>query len=97
MLKNAVSCYQHALKGDARSIEGEVTGWIKEGILISWIEEVESDVLPLMAVVQLTKHKVRSVLGFQELNDHVHGMYHVSCHTGGGATDVCYKTLRDNT
>lgn len=50
--------------------------WIKEGILIPWKEEVESRVLPLMAVVQATNHKVRLVLDFQELNDHV------LCHMG---------------
>lgn len=47
--------------------------------------EVVSGVLPLMVVVQPTKHKVRLVI-FWELNDHV------SYHMGSRAMDVCGKT-----
>lgn len=56
--------------------------WIKEGILILWNEEAENGALPLIAGVQPTKHKVRQVLDFRELNDHV------SYNAGGGATNV---------
>ena len=88
-LTNKVSCYENTLKGEARGeFEREVDRWIEEGILIPWKEEVKSGVLALMAVVQPTKNKVRPVLDFREMNDHV------SCHTGGDAIDVCGETLR---
>lgn len=59
-LKNAAGCYQHALKEHAGSkFEREVEWWLKEDILILWKEEVESAMLPLMAVVQLTQHKIK--------------------------------------
>ena len=43
--------------------EKEVEWWIAEGILLPWRGEV-NEVLPLMAVVQATKGKVRPVLDF---------------------------------
>ena len=46
-------------------------------------------VLPLMAVVQPTKKKVRPVLDFRELNAYV------MCHTGDDVTDICAETLRE--
>ena len=49
----------------------------------------EGGVLPLMAVEQLTKNKVRSVLDYRELNSYV------ECHTGDDITDVCSETLRE--
>lgn len=65
MLKKAVGCYQHTLKGHVRSeFKGEVEWWMKEGILILWKEKVESGVLPLIAVVQPVKFEVRLVLDF---------------------------------
>ena len=50
---------------------------------------MEAGVLPLMAVVQATKNKVRPVLDFRELNEHV------KCHTGDDVADVCGETLRE--
>ena len=43
--------------------------------------------LPLMAAIQ-PKNKVRPVLDFRELNEHV------KCHTGNDVADVCRKELR---
>ena len=45
--------------------------------------------MPLMAVEQPTKNKVRPVLDYRELNTHV------ECHTGDDMTDVCSETLRE--
>ena len=42
-----------------------------------------------MAVEQPTKHKIRPVLDFRELNENV------SCHTGGEMTDICSERLRE--
>ena len=45
--------------------------------------------MPLMAVVQPTKNKVRPVLDYRELNEYV------ACHTGDNMTDVCNEVLRE--
>ena len=50
---------------------------------------MDEGLLPLMAVVQATKRKVRPVMDFRELNKYV------ECHTGDEATDVCGETLRE--
>ena len=89
-LRNKVACYENSLQGSAREeFEREVDRWIDEGILMPWKEEVTSGILPLMAVIQPTKNKVRPVLDFRELNDHV------ECHTGGEVMDICGETLRE--
>ena len=49
-------------------------------------KEVEVDVLPLIAVLQSTKGKVRPV--FREGNSHV------ECHMGREVGDICEETLR---
>ena len=54
-----------------------------------WGERVESGMLPLMAVEQQTKVKVRPVLDFRELNESV------ECHTGDNVADVCGDVLRE--
>ena len=54
-----------------------------------WVEEAESDILPLMAVEQPTKNKQRPVSDFRELNKHI------VCHIGDDVTDVCSETLRE--
>ena len=64
----------------------EVERWITDGILV----EVDGDrqvesVVPLIAVAQVTKNKVRPVLDFRELNQFV------SCHSGDSA--VCDDTI----
>lgn len=38
--------------------------------------------MPLMAIVQQTKHKAWPVVDCQKLNDHV------TCHTSGEVTDI---------
>ena len=88
-LKNRVGCYEKDLKGEKReAFEREVERWIDEGILVPWKGE-SNGVLPLMAVEQQTKHKVRPVLDYRELNQYV------MCHTGDEVTDVCHETLRE--
>ena len=54
-----------------------------------WRERGESGILPLMAVEQQTKGKVRPVLDFHELNEFV------ECHTGDNVADVCGDVLRE--
>ena len=61
--------------------------WIADGILVPWKGE-GNDVLPLMAVFQATKKKVRSVLDYRELNRFV------ECHTGSDIIDVCDEKMR---
>ena len=90
VLKNRLSGYNTKL--DAEKIEmfdKEVERWIEEGILLPWGEQVSVGVIPLMAIVQPTKKKIRPVLDFRELNNFV------SCHTGDDVTDVCGETMRD--
>lgn len=86
-LRNKVGCYNNTLHGEVRKgFEEEVERWIQEGILKPWTGE-EKGLLPLMAVVQPTKNKVRPVLDYRELNKHV------ACHTGKGI-DVCEEVMR---
>ena len=88
-LRNNVSEYAHDMDTEKRQeYEAEVERWIDEGILISWRGEVEG-VIPLMAVEQPTKNKIRPVLDFRELNESV------KCHTGDDMTDVCSEKLRE--
>ena len=54
-----------------------------------WGERVESGILPLMAVEQQTKGKVRPVLNFREQNEFM------ECHTGDNLADVCGDVLRE--
>ena len=44
-------------------------------------------VIPLMAIEQPTKNKIRPVLDFRELNESV------KCHTDDDMTDVCSEKL----
>ncbi|GAB1598330.1 hypothetical protein Ahia01_000109900, partial [Argonauta hians] len=89
VLKNRVGCYGSTVKrGCQEEFDREVGRWIQEGILRRWEGQETGGVLPLMAVLQPTKGKVRPVLDFRELNDHV------MCHTGGDVVDVCGETLR---
>ena len=89
-LKNKISCYDRQMSGRKREeFEREIERWIDEGILLPWEGEVEGGILPLMAVEQPTKNKVRPVLDYRELNAHV------ECHTGDDILDVCGETLRE--
>ena len=65
VLKNKISCYDKQLSGHKKEeFDKEVQRWIAEGILIPWHESIEVGVIPLMAVEQPTKKKVRPVLDF---------------------------------
>lgn len=89
-LTNKVSCYDKKLEGQTKEeFEKEVDRWIAEGILVPWKNEVKAGIIPLMAVKQPTKNKVRPVLDFRELN------VNVECHTGDDVTDICSETLRE--
>jgi hypothetical protein len=83
-LKNGVA--QYSVADDARTaFDEEVRDWIKCG----WLQPFEGHydgLVPLMAVVQCNKGKVRPVMDYRELNQHV------SSHTG--ESDVCGEKLR---
>ena len=65
VLKNSISCYDKQLTSRKReAFEKEIERWI-EGIFVPWKEEVGSGILPLMAVEQPTKRKVRRVLDYR--------------------------------
>ena len=88
MLMNQIGCYESMLREEIRAeFEKEAERWIDKGILILWSGKVEG-ILPLMAVVQPTKKKVRPVLDFRELNKYV------VCHTGDGI-NVCEEVMRE--
>jgi hypothetical protein len=82
--RNRVGCYSitDEVKED---FDKEVKSWIDEGILVP-TEDPGGNILPLMAVKQENKGKVRPVLDFRNLNEYV------LCHTGDSA--VCDETLR---
>lgn len=88
-LKNRVSLYNPKMEPEMLAkFEEEVDRWIDEGILIPWHEEVIEGILPLMAVEQASKNKVRPVLDFREANESV------ECHTGDEIIDACDDVLR---
>lgn len=88
-LKNKVSLYDPEMEPEKLAkFEEEVDKWIEEGILMPWHEEVKEGIIPLMAVVQETKNKVRPVLDFREANESV------ECHTGDELIDACDDMLR---
>ena len=87
-LRNTVGCYDSARSDETREkFAEEVERWIHEGYLKPCASSEKGGVLPLMAVVQANKQKVRPVLDFRELNAHV------SSHPGSDAA-VCNETLR---
>ena len=65
----------------------EVERWISEGILVPWEKPVEEGIIPLMAVEQPTKKKVRPVLDYRVLNRYV------ECHTGDEVIDVAIARM----
>ena len=88
-LSNTVGKYKSNLGEEKeRMFDAEVHRWIEEGVLVPWKGD-DNGVLPLMAVDQPTKGKVRPVLDYRELNKHV------SCHTGDEVIDVCADKLRE--
>jgi len=83
-LTNRVASYR--IQPQVRTeFEGEVDEWIRKG----WLKPFEGEhvgLIPLMAVVQLNKAKVRPVMDYRELNQFV------SSHTADG--EVCSAKLR---
>ncbi|KAK4294952.1 hypothetical protein Pmani_032459 [Petrolisthes manimaculis] len=70
--------------------ENELTQWIMDGWLVPYNEDMHGPVrgtIPLMAVVQQNKQKVRPVLDFRELNSHL------DLHTA--EADVCSEKIRE--
>ena len=87
-LKNCIGYYKDSLKGRVKEeFDREVERWIDEGILVPR-EGVDEGELPLMAVIQPTKNKVRPVMDFRELNGYV------MCHTSDDVVAVCGEALR---
>jgi len=84
MLENQVSLYK--VQDDSQqAFETEVQEWITNG----WLQEYDGEfdgVIPLMAIVQQNKDKVRPVLDYRELNQYV------SSHTAN--SEVCGEKLR---
>ena len=87
VLQNRVKFYKNSLESEKNSeFEEEVERWIADGILVPWKGEGKG-VLPLMAVFQATKKKVKPVLDYRELNRFV------VCHTGSDIIDVCNEKM----
>ena len=88
-LVNTTSEYQ--IRPEARQeYEHELSQWIADGWLVPHDEKHHGPVkgtIPLMAVVQRNKEKVRPVLDFRELNSHL------SLHTA--EADVCSEKIRE--
>ncbi|KAG0719421.1 hypothetical protein GWK47_050518 [Chionoecetes opilio] len=89
VLKNQVeSC---SVPPDARDLyEEELESWIKDGWLLPYDESQFSPakgLIPLMAVVQHNKRKVRPVLDFRELNTYIDVF--------SADSDVCADRLRE--
>ena len=81
---NNVGCYKMD-EGLRDRFDDEIARWIEEGWLTE-VHSVEGGTIPLMAVDQPNKNKVRPVLDFRELNKFV------KCHTG--QSEVCGETMR---
>lgn len=84
VLRNKVPSYAGV---DRPEIKEEISEWIRKGWLQEESERVDGGFLPLMAVVQPNKKKIRPVLDFRELNEFVESR------PGVDAT-VCDETLR---
>lgn len=70
--------------------DDEVTHWIADGWLVPYNEDLHGPVMgtiPLMAIVQPNKDKVRPVMDFRELNSYL------SLHTADA--DVCGDKIRE--
>ncbi|XP_067944891.1 uncharacterized protein [Watersipora subatra] len=65
----------------------EIESWISKGWLKRWSRPIEG-IIPLLAVFQPTKDKVRPVMDYRELNAFVES------HTGGDAVAVCGEKIR---
>ena len=65
----------------------EVQSWISKGWLVEWNGPIKG-IIPLLAVVQPTKDKVRPVMDYRELNAFVES------HTGDEEIAVCAEKVR---
>jgi ribonuclease HI len=87
-LKNKKSWYHSDMSNDTwKKFENELDSWIEKDILRK-TEPVTSGIIPLMAVLQPAKGKVRPVFDFRELNEYT------LCHTGDEIA-VCDEKLRE--
>ena len=88
VLQNRVKFYKNSLESEKNSeFEEEVERWIVDGIFVPWKGKGKG-MLPLVAVFQATKKKVRPVLDFHEMNRFV------AYHTGSDIIDVCVEKMR---
>lgn len=88
-LRNGIDCYKSTKQPEiCKRFEEEVEGWIAKGWLQPCSEARTQGIIPLMAVVQENKDKVRPVMDFRELN-----MF-VESHPGIDAS-VCDETMRE--
>lgn len=67
--------------------DAEIQSWISKGWLTEWTGPVQG-IIPLLAVFQPTKDKVRPVMDYRELNNFV------ECHTGDDMVAVCGDKIR---
>ena len=88
-MKNTIA--EYAVPKEIRTeYEKELESWIANGWLIPYSEEQlgpPKGLIPLMAVVQPTKDKVRPVMDYRELNKYVDAFT--------GTADVCAQKLRE--
>ena len=88
-LYNRVPEYTISARAHAE-YEKELQNWIDNGWLVPYPEdklEPLKGLIPLMAVIQQSKQKIRPVRDYQELNDHVDPFT--------ADVDICTKKLRE--
>ena len=89
ILRNMVEAY--SVPPEARDLyEEELQKWINDGWLLPYDEHKygpAKGLIPLMAVVQRNKKKVRPVMDFRELNAHIDAFT--------AESDVCSERLRE--
>uniref|UniRef100_A0A5S6Q5M4 Integrase catalytic domain-containing protein n=1 Tax=Trichuris muris TaxID=70415 RepID=A0A5S6Q5M4_TRIMR len=88
VLQNTVKEYS-PVSGARASYEEELEEWFKNGWLVPYDTNKYGQakgLIPLMAIVQRNKKKVRPVMDFRELNTHIE--------TFTGDSDVCAQKLR---
>lgn len=81
---SSVSCY-NIPHSDREEFDAELQIWVNEGFLQD-AGQATGSVVPLMAVRQETKGKVRPVLDFRKLNEYVQNH--------SASSDVCHEKLR---
>lgn len=87
-LKNTTECYESAMTPEMKAkFDEEVESWIAKGWLKPYDGVAGEGILPLMAVVQANKNKVRPVMDYREVNEFV------ECHPGADAA-ACDETIR---